>query len=454
MSPPSPPSQPATYSDFDGDGTGDLVLTDSGATVDGLYAAGYAAVVPGSPDGPAPARHRLITQNSLNLGKAGQGGSFGGSVVSADLDGDGTADLITGAGTNTVFVVWGGDKGLAGGARLTGSAPVTGDFDGDGHADLVTAGQSPSTATLSYGPFSRAGVPAATVPLDLTPKDPDPEPTSGSGSSGSGSGGYYTARLAAAGDVNGDGRDDLVVTWTHVYVDEMPVPRATAVHRGTARGAGGVSAAYTRLKDTRGRDMYGSDTLTADLDKDGTADVIVGRSCEVIGDEQLVDDGSRLTVVYGGPAGRGRTPKPTTVDDATPGLPGAPKSTGCGFGGALTAGDVNGDGYTDVAFTAPSESGSTLILVLRGGPKGLTTTGAQHLAAPAWALALLDTDGDGAAELAIGEKAQVRVLRGGPNGLTGTGPGTGPDGWPRRIGPSDLGLTPTTGDHFGQSFGH
>ncbi|MFJ7996694.1 FG-GAP repeat domain-containing protein [Streptomyces sp. NPDC096310] len=435
----------------------DLVLTDSSATVDGLYSAGLAAVVPGSPDGPAPARHRVITQNGLNLGKAGQGGGFGGSVVSADLDADGTADLITGAGRDTVFVVWGGRKGLAGGARLSGGAPLTGDFDGDGYADLVTAGQSPSTATLSYGPFSRAGVPAATVPLDLTPKDGGPEPDSAPE-------GYYTARLAAAGDVNGDGRDDLVVTWTHVYADEMPVPRATAVHHGTARDAGGVSAAYTRLKDARGRDIYGADTLTADVDKDGAADVIVGRSCEVIGDEQLADDGSRLTVVYGARAGGGRALKPTTIDDRTPGLPGAPVSTGCGFGSAATAGDVNGDGYADVAFTAAAKDGSAVALVLRGGGKGLTGTGAQHLAGLTGAprLALLDTDGDGAAELAVstmrGESPgtpEVRVLRGGPDGVTGTGSetGSGPGGWPRLIGPADLDLTGTTVGRFGFGFG-
>ncbi|MEE1799845.1 FG-GAP and VCBS repeat-containing protein [Streptomyces sp. JV176] len=468
--PPPPPSEPAAYSDFDGDQTGDLVLADPTATVDGLYSAGLVTVVPGSPDGPDPGRHRVITQNSLNLGKAGQGGNFGGPVRSADLDADGYADLITAAGRDTVFVVRGGKGGLGGGAkggaRLSGSAPVTGDFDGDGYADLVTAGQSPSTATLSYGPFSRAGAPSATVPLDLTPKDPGPDPTSDAGS-----GPYYTARLAAAGDVNGDGRDDLVVTWTHVFADEMPVPRATAVHHGTARdagdagGAGGVSAAYKRLKDTRGRDIYGSGTLTADVDKDGAADVIVGPSCEIIGEEQLADDGSRLTVVYGGPAGRGPTLKPTTIDDRTPGLPGAPVSTGCGFGSAPTAGDVNGDGYADVAFTAPTEDDSAVVLVLRGGKKGLTGTGAQHIAGLTGAprLALLDMDGDGAAELAIGATAGdggVRVLHGGPNGLTGTGTGSGsgsdsgPGGWPRRIDPTDLGLTTAPGDNSGWDFGH
>ncbi|MFD6419789.1 FG-GAP repeat domain-containing protein [Streptomyces sp. NPDC060194] len=126
--------------DFDGDGFGDLVLTDTKATVDGRSAAGYAAVLPGSEDGPDVAGARVVTQNSLGLGKAGQGGAFGGITESADLDADGYADLVTPAGFTTVFVVWGGAEQFSGAARLSGSAPVVGDFDGNGRADLVTSG--------------------------------------------------------------------------------------------------------------------------------------------------------------------------------------------------------------------------------------------------------------------------------------------------------------------------
>ncbi|WP_373464496.1 FG-GAP repeat domain-containing protein [Streptomyces sp. V4I2] len=98
------------------------------------------------------------------MGKAGQGDCFGSHSLSADLDGDGHADLIATAGSKSLFVVWGGKSGLSGAAaRPTGASPVTGDFNGDGHTDLVardaetnvgTTDAAEGAATLALGPFT------------------------------------------------------------------------------------------------------------------------------------------------------------------------------------------------------------------------------------------------------------------------------------------------------------
>lgn len=98
------------HSDFNGDGYGDLVLTDTTATVEGVYSAGYVAVVYGSAKGPDTGHRKIITQNSLNLGKAGQGFDFGDHTVTGDLNHDGYSDLATSAGRNTIFIVWGGRR--------------------------------------------------------------------------------------------------------------------------------------------------------------------------------------------------------------------------------------------------------------------------------------------------------------------------------------------------------
>ncbi|SFX63287.1 FG-GAP and VCBS repeat-containing protein, partial [Streptomyces atratus] len=149
------------------------------------------------------------------------------------------------------------------------------------------------------------------------------------------------------------GKDDLVVTWSHVFADGMPTPRATVVYRGAANG---VLKRGPRLKDARGKDMYGSTTLTSDVNKDGFADVIISLTCEIIGDEATPEGGSRLMVAYGGKTGQSTGLKPTTIDEKTPGLPGEPVSSHCNFGYAPATGDVNGDGYADVAFSAPTVS--------------------------------------------------------------------------------------------------
>ncbi|MFE4537514.1 FG-GAP and VCBS repeat-containing protein [Streptomyces scopuliridis] len=433
--PPADPDTAGAHADFDGDGNEDLVITDTSATVNGTYAAGYAAVVYGSTAGPDARRHQVITQDGLGLGKAGTGGRFGSGALSADLDGDGRSDLITQAGSDTVFVVWGGKRKLSGAARLSGATPVAGDFDGDGHADLVTSGSTDSEATVRFGPFTRAGKPARTKTLDLTPDKSS----------------YYTPRPTGVGDVNGDGKDDLVVTWSHVFADEMPVPRATVVYRGAANG---VLTKGPRLKDARGKDMYGSVTLTSDVNKDGFDDVIVSLTCESIGDVAVPEGGSRVMVAYGGKSGQSTSLKPTTINEKTAGLPGKPVSSHCGFGYAPTTGDVNGDGYADVAFSAPAEAGkdtTTVILVLRGGPKGLTGKDATSTGLPMGPmLAIQDLNGDGAAELAggtwyeTGADDTVRILRGGPSGISTSGP--------TLIGLADLGLKPTPGRGF--DFGH
>ncbi|KIF75227.1 hypothetical protein QR77_17425 [Streptomyces sp. 150FB] len=454
---PAAPAHPGVRSDFNGDGLPDLVVTDTSATIDGVHASGYMAVLPGSAEGPDTTRHQIITQNSLGLGKAGQAAGFGLHAVTGDLDGDGYADLVTQAGSNAVFVVWGGRDKLSGGARLTGTAPFTGDFDGDGKTDLVAmvkrsgVPEEPSGAVISYGPLSRSGEPSRTAKLDLTPDNRAQ---------------FYSAAVTGVGDVTGDGKDDLVVTLSHIFSDEEPVPQATVLYPGTASG---VPAEGAWLKDARGEDLYGDNTLTTDVDKDGYADVVIGLPCARSGEADFTPEGGgRIAVSYGGRAGMSTTRKPTTINDRTPGMPkglASAETAYCAFGWTPSVGDVNGDGYGDVAFGAALKTAGVAAdaryteLVLRGGAKGLTADGVQQIpgadgfgTAAAVRTTQLDTNGDGADELVLSAGSQspsdrnVRILSGSPAGLD--------TAHPAFFGRGALGQRSAPGDAFGSNFAH
>ncbi|RPE43024.1 FG-GAP repeat protein [Streptomyces sp. Ag109_O5-1] len=384
-----PARHPGVRSDFDGDGYGDLVVGDTTATVNGKYAAGFAAVLRGSARGPRTGKPQVVTQNDLGLGKAGEGGYFGspGTSVTADLDGDGRADFVTQAGRNTIFVVWGSDKGLTGAAaaRLTGSAPLAGDVDGDGHTDLVVGmgvGMGKDNAVrVLLGPFSRKGTPRRTVPLDLTPSDPR----------------YAVGVPAALGDVTGDGKDDLLVSWS-ILADYAPVARATVVYRGAADGK---LVKGPRLADG----FYGSTLRTADVNHDGYADVVAGLPCEMLGDTMVPEGGSRLMVLYGG------TLKTSRFTEETAGLPVKGPFMPCTFGNAPAVGDLDGDGYADVAFSVRPRTGPEEVILLRGSAGGLTTEGARSV--PGGSAELLDTDGRRPAELVVTGQEGIEVWRGG-----------------------------------------
>ncbi|MCH5674928.1 FG-GAP and VCBS repeat-containing protein [Streptomyces gilvus] len=150
-----------TTSDFNGDGVGDTVVGDPGATVNGAKKAGLVRVVLGGGKGVSE-----ISQATTGMPAAPEtGDGFGTAVASYDADGDGCSDLVVGTpyedvlkdGKNLVdagaiYVIHGTPTGIGAGSRIEGYSQ---------------AGFNPTSGTEAYDWFGyslKAGTTASGTP--------------------------------------------------------------------------------------------------------------------------------------------------------------------------------------------------------------------------------------------------------------------------------------------------
>ncbi|MCC6744778.1 MAG: FG-GAP repeat protein [Acidobacteria bacterium] len=180
----------------------------------------------------------------------------------------------------------------------------------------------------------------------------------------------FGASVAGAGDLNGDGYDDIVVGARLFDLGELDEGAAFVFHGGPSGIANGdeTSAAATLQSDVADAHFGSSVAIAGDVNGDGYDDVVIG--AEGFADGEL-NEGAAF-VFHGGPTGVGNG----TMATADAFL--QSNQTQATFGSSVAgAGDVNGDGYADVivgAFTftlGAGEDGEGGAFVFHGSAAGI-----------------------------------------------------------------------------------
>jgi FG-GAP repeat len=431
--------------DFNGDGTDDFVV----AAPEANSGAGAIYVIFGQIDG-FGSSFDLSTLNGTNAFKItgeSAGDHAGFSVRGAgDFNNDGFDDLIvgapdadgSGADNGVAYLVFGGPSGTYGrtlslgidpgggvvrfvgvnaGDHLGFSVGGAGEVNGDAYDDLILG--APSAGSKDEGTtFVIFGGAAFTGGISL--------------SSLSGSAGFQIHGepahpasgfdVSGAGDINGDGLDDLIVAAhspagaaTSAYlVFGQSGPRQNPVNLGTLDGTEGFQVTGLFFDSESGRSVSGA----GDLNADGYGDLVLVSS-DLSNSRGVASTVSTAYVLFGQAEAFQASLAVSEIDGLTVKLP----THGTVLSSSVdSAGDVNGDGIGDLlvgmSFLDKGESltethvifgtedGLPKVIDLAhssmNGGNGFTIGGKSTDAVPFTASAAGDVNGDGFADIVVG----------------------------------------------------
>jgi len=388
-----------TAGDVNGDGYSDIIIGaskyDNGQTDEGR-----AYVYYGGPSTLSETPVWAIQGNQTDMRLGGYVGTAG------DVNGDGFSDVIVNAhsydngqeNAGAAFVYYGTATGLptvpnwsAEGdqafARFAICVESAGDVNGDGYSDIAIGAQLYDNGQTDEGrAFIYHGSATGLLSSPSWTAEGDQD------------GAEFGFRITTAGDVNGDGYSDVIVG-AHLFDNGQTDEGAAFVYYGSPTGLLS-SPSWSAEGDQISADFGYSVGTAGDINGDGYSDIIVGARHY---DNGQADEGIAFAY-YGSETGLSMTPDWTDESD----------QNSARFGTCVaSAGDVNGDGYTDIIIGANhydnGQENEGIAFVYYGSASGIS-------ASPNWtaesdqALAYLgysvgtagDVNGDGFGDVIIG----------------------------------------------------
>ena len=431
--------------DFNGDGKDDILV--GAPLADGpdnaRTNAGEAYVIFGRSGGEDEV-DLAASEPDLTVVGANAGDNLGFVVAAGDVNGDGTDDVLVGArfatpaggtaGTGEAYVIFGSsslegtldiaqgqqDFTIAGASAgdYLGYALTAGDVNGDGIADIIAAASaaSPDAARSNAGEaYVVLGSPELGGRIDVAQNQQDFTILGAEAED-------LLANFAAAGDVNGDGKDDILLG-TH-KADGPDNGRTDGGEAYIVFGKDDLSGTLDLASDDGFVTIYGAEAqdwlgfyvTAADVNGDGIADAVVGARNADGPDNGRNNCGEVYLIL-------GRDDLPHSIDIAR----GQQDATILGadpndlMGHSLAVGDIDGDGTADVIAGAPAaasldnvrdQGGEVRVFFGASVWPAVLDAAVEHPGAALWgaeagdelgfSVASGDFDGDGKADIMAG----------------------------------------------------